>query len=121
MLAPEAEAGGALIVDAHRGRDGVQAVFPDQTVVAQRFDAQEASVGSEADLPQRGQIAERTTDGEVVGIVDGGFGAKGLAFLVVLLDLRLLVLDVQRGHDPLGQDACAEAPRRAARDASIED
>ena len=40
---------------------------------------------------------------------------------MVLLDLGLLVVDVQRGHDPLGQDARAEAPRRAARDASIED
>jgi hypothetical protein len=63
---------------------------------------------------------ERTTNLEIVRIVDGGFGAKGLAFFMVLLDLGLLVLDVQRGHDPLGQDARAEAPRRAARDAPVE-
>src|SRR4029453_7691523 len=79
----EAQAGGALIADEPGGDDGVPAVFADQAVVAQRFDAQEASVGGKADLPQGGQIAERTTNGEVVGIVDGGFGAKGLTFFVV--------------------------------------
>ena len=40
---------------------------------------------------------------------------------MVLLDLGFLVLDVQRGHDALGQHAGAEAPGRAARDAPIED
>ena len=34
----EPEARGALIVDEDGGRDGVQAVFADQAVVAQRFD-----------------------------------------------------------------------------------
>ena len=34
----EAEAGGAAIVDADGGRDGVEAVFADQAIVAQRFD-----------------------------------------------------------------------------------
>ena len=34
----EAEAGGALIVDEDGGGNGVQAVFADQAVVAQRFD-----------------------------------------------------------------------------------
>ena len=40
---------------------------------------------------------------------------------MVLLDLGFLVLDVQRGHDALGQHARAEAPRRATGDAPIED
>jgi hypothetical protein len=64
---------------------------------------------------------ERTTDLEIVGVVDRGFGAKGLAFFVVLLDLGLLVLNVQRGHNPLGQNARAEAPRRATGDTPVED
>ena len=34
----EAEAGGALILHAHGCGDGVQAVFADEAVVAQRFD-----------------------------------------------------------------------------------
>jgi len=63
----------------------VQALVTDPAVVAQGFDAPDASVGCKADLPQRGQIAERTTDREVVGVVDGGFGAERLAFFVVLL------------------------------------
>jgi hypothetical protein len=46
-------------------------------VVAQVFEAQEASVGGKADLPQGGQIAERTTNLEVVGVVD--LGAKALS------------------------------------------
>ncbi len=47
-------------------------------------------------------MVKRTTNGEVVGVVDGGFGAKGLAVFVVLLDLGLLLLDVERGHDSFG-------------------
>ena len=104
----EAETCGALIVDEDRGRDGVQAVFADQAVVAQRFDAQQPSVGFKADLPQGGQIAERTADREVVGVVDRRFGAQGLTFFVVLLDLRFLVVDVERRDDALRQHARAE-------------
>lgn len=96
----EAEARGSLLVDDDGRRHGVQAVFPDQAVVAQRFDAQEAPVGGKADLPQGGQIAERTTNGKVVSIVDGGFGAKGLAFCVVLLDLGFLYCTWSDGTTP---------------------
>src|SRR3977135_4075167 len=64
---------------------------------------------------------ERTTNLEIIGVVDGRFGAKGLAFFVVLLDLGLLVLNVERGHDPFGQDAGAEAPGGAAGGAPVED
>jgi hypothetical protein len=35
-----------LVADADRGRDGVQAVVTDQAVVAQLFDAYEASVSA---------------------------------------------------------------------------
>ena len=63
---------------------------------------------------------ERTTDREIVGIVDGGFGPKGLAFFVVLLTLDFLSLGVQ-AETALSQDARAEASRRAARYAAVED
>jgi hypothetical protein len=53
----EAEARGALGIDDDRLRYGFEEVIPDQRVVAQIFDVQEASVGGEADLPQGGQIA----------------------------------------------------------------
>jgi len=38
---------------------------------------------------QRGQIAERTTDLEVVGVVDRDFCAKGMSFIAVLLVPRV--------------------------------
>jgi hypothetical protein len=70
-------------------------IVADETVVAEIFDAQETSVGCEADLPQCGQIAERTTNLEVRGVVDRRFSAKRLPFFVVLLHGRLLVVHVE--------------------------
>ena len=84
--------------------EGVETVVADQAVVAQMFDAQQASVGGKADLPQGGQIAQSPTDLEVVGVVDRGFGAERLTFFVVLLDPGLLVVDVEGGEDAFGQD-----------------
>src|SRR3990172_10943333 len=117
----EAEARRALGVDDDGLGEGVEVIVADQAVVAQIFDAQEAPVGGKADLPQGGQIAERTTDLEVIRVVDGGFGPKGLPFFVVLLDLGLLVLHMERRHDTFGQHARPKAAGCAARDASIKD
>ena len=82
--------------------------------MAEALDVEQTSVGRKADLPQGGQILQPFADAEVAGVVDGGLGAQGAAFLVVLLDPRVLVVDVQRRGDALGQDAGAEASRRAA-------
>jgi len=41
--------------------------------------------------------------------------------LEVLLDLRMLIADMQRGDDPLGDDPGAEGSRGAPRDAPLED
>jgi len=46
------------------------------------------------------------TDTEVTGVVDGGLGAEGLALLVVLLDLGVLVVDVERGVTPSVRPGC---------------
>ena len=100
----EAERGGALGVDDDGLGQGIEVIVTDQAIVAQIFDAQEASVGGKADLPQGGEIAKSTTDLEVVGVVDGRFGAKGLTFFVVLLDTGFLVIDVERGDDAFGQN-----------------
>ena len=110
----QAERRGALRVDDDGLGQRVEVVVADQAVVAQVFDAQEASVGGKADLPQRGEIAKSPTDLEVVGVVDGGFGPERLAFFVVLLDAGLLVVDVERGDDAFGQDAGAELARAFA-------
>jgi len=55
------------------------------------------------------------------GVVDGGLGAEGLALLVVLLDLGVLVVDVERRGDPLGDDPGAESPRGAPIHSPFED
>ena len=77
-------------VDDDRLGEGIQVIVTDQAVVAQIIHAEEASVGSEADLPQGGEIAKSPTDLEVVGAVNGRFGAECLAFFVQPLDARLL-------------------------------
>ncbi len=99
----------------------VKVVVADQAVVAQIFDAQQASVGGKADLPQRGQIAKSPTDLEVIGVVDGSFRPERLAFFVVLLDARFLVVDVERRDDTFSEDPGAELAGRLPRDAAIED
>jgi hypothetical protein len=55
-------------------------------VVAESLDAEQAPVGGEADLAQRGQIGQPFADSEVGGVVDRGLGAQRPSFLVVLLD-----------------------------------
>ena len=60
-------------------------------------------------------------DLEVAGIVDGGLGAQRPAFLVVLLDLGVLVVHVQRRDNPLGEYARAKPPRRVLFHEALED
>ena len=51
-------------------------------VVADSLDAERAPVGGVADLPQRGQIRRSFPDPEIVGVGDGGLGARGLPLLL---------------------------------------
>jgi hypothetical protein len=51
-------------------------------------------------------------DLEVTGVVDGGLGAQGPPFFVVLLDLGVLVVHVQRRKDSFGQHPRAKASGR---------
>ena len=72
------------------------------------LDLEHAAVGREADLAQLGQIAQKSPHPEVVGIVDGGFGTQARtapARFVILLEVRVLIIDVQRRDDPLSYDA----------------
>jgi hypothetical protein len=56
-------------------------------------------------------LCSRFADPEVAGVVDGGLGAKGDSFFVILLDPAGLELDVQRRDDAIGEDPGAEAAR----------
>ena len=49
-------------------------------VVADLLDAQQAPVGVEADLRQRGQIGQSFPDPEIVGVVDRRLGPQRLSF-----------------------------------------
>jgi hypothetical protein len=88
----------------------VERVFTDGTIVADAFDVEETPVGLEADGSQGRKILDQPADAEVVSVVDGGFGAEGPSLLVVLLDVAALVVDVQRGDDPLGDDPVRNRP-----------
>src|SRR5436190_19853855 len=117
---PEAESGSTLLLDNDGLGDGVKVVVADPAVVAQMFDAQATSVGGKADLPQGGQIGESPTNFKVVRIVDRRFGPERLTFFVVLLDLGLFVVDVERGDHAVGEDPSAELARGPAGDAAME-
>jgi hypothetical protein len=76
---------------------------PTRTVVAGFLDLEHAAVGREADLAQLGQIAQKSSHAEVVGIVNGGFGTQARtapARFVILLEVRVFIIDVQRRDDP---------------------
>ena len=79
--------------------------------MADLFDLEQSAVGLEADLPQSRQVAQVLADIEVACVVDGGFGAQGAAFFVVLLDARLLVVDMQRRNHSIGDHPRAKRSR----------
>src|ERR1700737_1780688 len=89
--------------------------------MAQTFDFEQPAIGRKADLAQLRQVVQALADTEVVAVVDGRFGPQGPTFLVVLLDPRVLVIDVQGRGDVLGDDAGAELSRCPAGDGAIED
>jgi hypothetical protein len=86
-----------------------------------RWTSRRRRLASKPILRRAGRFFEPPTDGEVAGVVDGGLGAKGLPFLVVLLDSRALVIDVERGHDAVGDHARAETSGGSSADAAVEE
>ena len=117
----KAQRRGALPIDFDGAYHLIESVFADGAIVRDGLDVEQTSVGLEADAAKRGQVAQVLADAEIAGVVDGGFGAQCPAFLVVLLDARALVVDVQRGNHALGDDAGAKPPRGAPGDAPLED
>jgi hypothetical protein len=75
---------------------------------------QQTSVGLEAEPPQFRLVLQQLADAEVACVVDGGFGAEGTTFLMIVLDARALVGDVPRGDHTVGNDARSEFSGSAA-------
>src|SRR3954463_8091715 len=98
----EAQRCRALSIDYDRPLQVLERCFADEAVVADALDVKQTPVGRKADLAQFGKIFDAPADVEVAGVVDGRLSPKRLPLLVILLDPGLLVIDVQRGHDAIG-------------------
>src|SRR5712691_12912641 len=116
----EAQGGSALAVDGDGSLHFLEGCLADETVVTDALDVEQTSVGCEADGAQFVEIFDASADPEVTGVVDRCFGSQCLFLLVVLLDPALLVVDVQRRGDALGDDARAEPTGCATGDLAIE-
>ena len=116
----EAKCRDALVVDDDGSLQVLEGRFADKTVMADALDVEQTSVGGKADLAQVFEIFDASADGEVAGIVDGGFGAEGLVLFVILLDTVFLVVNVQRRHDAFGDDTGAKPAGGTAGDLAIE-
>ena len=88
-----------------RAVDAAKGILGEDAVKAEALDFEQSAVGGKADVAQSGQVMQAFADAEVVGIVDGGLGAQGALLLVILLDARVFVVDVERGGDALREDA----------------
>src|SRR5262249_43194554 len=116
----EAQGGCALLADRHWLLHLLERRFTDEAIVADELDFEQTSVGCKADLAQFGKVFEAPANTKVTGIVDGRFGSQCLQQLVILLDTRLLVVDMQRWHDAVSDDASTELAWCAAIDLAVE-
>src|SRR6202790_964738 len=66
----------ALVIHRDRSLHVLEGGFADEAVVTDALDVEQTSVGRKADLTQFLEIFDASADGEVAGIVDGGFGSK---------------------------------------------
>src|SRR4051812_34107630 len=89
----------------------MESILSDGTVVRDLLDVEQTSIGSNADLPQSGQVLQAFAEGEITRVVDSRFGAQGASFFVILLDARVLVIDMQGRCDALGNDGFVGACR----------
>src|SRR5262252_4140766 len=122
-LIGEAQPRGPLAASRNRTVDGLESILAEDAIVAQALNFEEPAIGSKADLAQLGEVVETPADPEVIGVVDGGLGAQGTIFLVILFDARVLVMDVQGWGYAVGHDAGAKPLLGAAsaRHPAIED
>src|SRR5246127_4610412 len=113
------QAGRALAAGCHRSVDGLQSIFTKDAVVAQPLDLDQALIGRKSDRAQLCKIVQAFADAEVVSVVDGRLGPQGPAFLVILLDARVLVIDVQGWGDIPRDHPGAKAGSRIEEQATV--
>ena len=87
---PEVQARHALAARRLRRVQALVTLRSQHAVVAEALDAQQASVGLEADRFDLLEVAQQSADGEVAGLVDGRFGAQGAPQLAGPLDAECL-------------------------------
>jgi hypothetical protein len=91
----EAESGSPLRLDLNGAVYLLEGLLGEEAIMTDVFDLEQTAVGLKANLPQCGQVAQTLADVKVAGVVDGGFGPQSTAFLVVLLDARSFVVNVE--------------------------
>jgi hypothetical protein len=100
--------------------------FSHRAVVAETFDCEKTSVGRKADVPQRRQVPQPLADVEVAGVVDGRLRAGSdlghfRKLLEVLLEARVLAIDVERGDHSAGEHPGPKTPRCLLRHTAAKD
>ena len=101
--------------------DLIEGTLADCTVVADSLDIEKTSVGLEANLPQCGQVVQSFADLEVAGVVDGRLSSQGAAFLIVLLDPSVFIVDMQRWDDSLSDHSGLTAARSTGENSLVKD
>ena len=76
--------------------------------MAYSLDVQETSIDMTTQFLKIRQIGDMLLHSKVIRIIDGGLSPKSSAFLKVLLDVRLLELNVNAGVYPVGDDTGSE-------------
>src|SRR5262249_31030290 len=111
----------ALLPDRYWLLHFLECSFADEAIMADALDVEQTSVGCKADLAQLSKILDTAADTKVACVVDDRLGSQCLQQLVILLDTRLLVVDMQRRHDAVGDDAGTGTTWGSAGDLAVED
>src|SRR3954447_4548527 len=85
------------------------------------LDVEQTPVGSKADLPQSRQVLQSLSNSEIASVVDCSLGAERASLLVILLDTRVLVIDVEGRNNSIGDYARAEPTGSPLADLAIKD
>ena len=79
--------------------------------MAHLFDFQQSPVDVAAQALQIAQVGQAFVHFKILGIAEDAFGEQAAPFLEGLFQVKLLVLDVQAGMDPLLHDpGCERSP-----------